>query len=114
MLEAQDLHVGDKILVIGETTGVYEDIIKELRVDMNSVESVGKGTLFSIKTNEIIRRNDKLFKLQPRNTNKNLNYYFCKEAIKRSTASQDDDKTPLITTTQSVFAILHNFISGKR
>jgi putative protease len=70
LLEAQDLHVGDKILVIGETTGVYEDIIKELRVDMNSVESVGKGTLFSIKTNEIIRRNDKLFKLQPRNTNK--------------------------------------------
>ncbi|HOG37152.1 MAG TPA: peptidase U32 family protein [Paludibacteraceae bacterium] len=70
LLEAQDLHVGDKILVIGETTGVYEDTIKELRVDMNSVESVGKGTLFSIKTNEIIRRNDKLFKLQPRNTNK--------------------------------------------
>lgn len=70
LLEAQDLHVGDKILVIGETTGVYEDTIKELRVDMNSVESVGKGTLFSIKTNEIVRRNDKLFKLQPRNANK--------------------------------------------
>lgn len=70
LLEAQNLHVGDKILVIGETTGVYEDTIKELRVDMNSVESVGKGTLFSIKTNEIIRRNDKLFKLQPRNANK--------------------------------------------
>lgn len=70
LLEAQDLHVGDKILVIGETTGVYEDTVKELRVDMNSVESVGKGTLFSIKTNEIIRRNDKLFKLQPRNANK--------------------------------------------
>jgi len=29
------------------------------------VEKVEKGTYFSIKTNELIRRNDKLFKIVP-------------------------------------------------
>jgi len=29
------------------------------------VDKVDKGTYFSIKTNELIRRNDKLFKIVP-------------------------------------------------
>jgi putative protease len=32
------------------------------------VEKVEKGTYFSIKTNELIRRNDKLFKIVPQTT----------------------------------------------
>jgi len=62
ILEAQNLSVGDEILVTGETTGVYEDTVKEIRVDLQSVQTVGKGIPFSIKTKELIRRNDKLFK----------------------------------------------------
>jgi putative protease len=62
ILEAQNLSVGDEILVTGETTGVYEDIVEEIRVELNPVPKVEKGTPFSIKTKELIRRNDKLFK----------------------------------------------------
>ncbi len=63
LLEAQYLSVGDEILIIGETTGAYEDTVKEIRVKLNPVEKVEKGTYFSMKTNELIRRNDKLFKI---------------------------------------------------
>lgn len=63
LLEAQHLNVGDEILITGETTGAYEDTAKEIRVKLEPVDKVEKGTYFSIKTNELIRRNDKLFKI---------------------------------------------------
>ena len=63
LLEAQYLEVGDEILITGETTGAYEDHVKEIRVELKSVDKVEKGTYFSFKTNELIRRNDKLFKI---------------------------------------------------
>lgn len=65
LLEAQTLSVGDEILVTGETTGAYEDIVEEVRVDLKPVQTVEKGTYFSIKTKDIVRRNDKLFKIVP-------------------------------------------------
>ena len=65
LLEAQTLSVGDEILVTGETTGAYEDIVEEVRVDLKPVETVEKGTYFSIKTKDVVRRNDKLFKIVP-------------------------------------------------
>lgn len=63
LLEAQNLSVGDEILITGETTGAYEDVINEMRVELQSVSTVEKGTYFSIRTNELIRRNDKVFKI---------------------------------------------------
>lgn len=63
LLEAQHLSVGDEILITGETTGAYEDIIDEMRVDLKPVVKVVKGTYFSIKTKELVRRNDKLYKI---------------------------------------------------
>lgn len=63
LLEAQSLSVGDEILITGDTTGAYEDVVKEIRVQLHSVDKVEKGTYFSMKTNELIRRNDKLFKI---------------------------------------------------
>lgn len=65
LLEAQTLSVGDEILVTGETTGAYEDIVEEVRVDLQPVQTVEKGTYFSIKTKDVVRRNDKLFKIVP-------------------------------------------------
>lgn len=67
ILEAQSLNVGDEILVTGETTGAYEAVVDEMRVDLKPVPTVQKGTYFSIKTTEVIRRNDKLFKIEPTN-----------------------------------------------
>jgi putative protease len=63
LLEAQNLNVGDEILVTGETTGAYEDTVREIRVELKPVQKVEKGTYFSMKTNELVRRNDKLFKI---------------------------------------------------
>jgi len=65
LLEAQYLEVGDEILITGETTGAYEDTVKEMRVKLEPTNKVEKGTYFSMKTDELIRRNDKLFKIVP-------------------------------------------------
>ena len=65
LLEAQSLSVGDEILITGDTTGAYEDTVKEIRVQLKPVDTVDKGNYFSMKTNELIRRNDKLFKIVP-------------------------------------------------
>jgi len=48
-LESHALEVGDKFYIQGETTGVYEGEIEEMRLDMKPVKSVKKGDLFSIK-----------------------------------------------------------------
>lgn len=63
LLEAQYIETGDEILITGETTGAYEDVLDEMRVELQPVKRVEKGTYFSIKTKDIIRRNDKLFKI---------------------------------------------------
>ena len=71
LLEAQSLSVGDEILITGDTTGAYEDTVKEIRVQLKPVEKVEKGNYFSMKTSELIRRNDKLFKIVPQTSQKN-------------------------------------------
>jgi putative protease len=63
-LESHELAVGDKFYIQGETTGVYEGEIDEMRLDLKPVEKVIKGDLFSIKTKEVVRRNDKLYKIE--------------------------------------------------
>lgn len=62
-METHDLNVGDEIMVIGPTTGVYEDTIKEIRVDLKPVEKTKKGELCSIPAHDIVRRGDKVYKL---------------------------------------------------
>jgi len=46
LLEAQTLKLEIEILITGETTGAYEDIVKEIRVQLKPVDKVGKGTYF--------------------------------------------------------------------
>ena len=55
--------MGDEILITGETTGAYEDTLEEIRFELKPVDKVEKGALFSIKTKELVRRNDKVFKI---------------------------------------------------
>lgn len=63
-LETGELSIGDDIIILGQTTGVYEDKIKEIRVDLKKVDKAVKGEMFSIPTNSIIRRGDKLYKIK--------------------------------------------------
>ena len=62
-MQSQDLSVGDAINIIGPTTGVYEDVIKEIRVDMASVAKAKKGEAVSFKTQELVRRGDQVYKI---------------------------------------------------
>ncbi|MDD4545585.1 MAG: U32 family peptidase, partial [Bacteroidales bacterium] len=63
-LETGELGIGDEYVVLGPTTGVYEDTVTEIRVDLQRVEKTVKGDLFSIPTNKTLRRGDKLYKLR--------------------------------------------------
>ncbi len=63
LLEAQDLKVGDNILITGPTTGAVELTVPELRLDLQPVSEVKKGDRFSLPISDKIRRNDKLFKI---------------------------------------------------
>ncbi len=62
-VETGEISVGDEILIIGPTTGVYEDTVKEIRVDLKPVGKSVKGDLCSMITSELVRRADKLYKL---------------------------------------------------
>ncbi len=64
-IESHQLSVGEDIMIIGPTTGVYEDNVRELRLEYTSVEKVAKGDLCSIPVNELVRRGDKLYKIVP-------------------------------------------------
>lgn len=59
--EASEVKVGDEILITGPTTGVVNFVVEEIREDLKSVETTTKGVRFSIKTPELVRRNDKIF-----------------------------------------------------
>lgn len=61
-IETGKLVVGDSILIIGPTTGVYEGEVSEIRVDLNPVEFAEKGVFCSISTSTTVRRGDKLYK----------------------------------------------------
>jgi len=62
-MQTQELKKGDEINIIGPTTGVYEDVIKELRVDMLAVKVAHKGEAVSFKTKELVRRGDQVYKI---------------------------------------------------
>lgn len=60
---AEELSVGDEILITGTTTGAVQQIADEIREDLKPVPKVAQGSLFSIKTSEVVRRGDKLYKI---------------------------------------------------
>jgi putative protease len=62
-LETKELNVGDEIQINGPTTGVYEAVIGEIRVDKKSVQKTIKGELCSMPTTELVRRMDKVFRV---------------------------------------------------
>ena len=71
LVESETLRAGDDILIIGETTGVIEQKVSEIRVDLKSAQEAAKGTLCSIPVifpddirtpgGKKIRRGDKVY-----------------------------------------------------
>ena len=60
---AEELNVGDEILITGTTTGALQQTVDEIREDLKPVQKVVQGSLFSIKTNDIVRRGDKIYRI---------------------------------------------------
>jgi len=62
-IETGQIKNGDKILIIGPTTGVVELIISEIRIALKPITIASKGDICSIPSTELVRRGDKLYKL---------------------------------------------------
>jgi putative protease len=66
LCEAGSLNVGEKVLIMGPTTGVVEHIVDEIRVDFKQVNKTVAGDRFSMPVPRKIRRADKLYKMTTR------------------------------------------------
>ena len=73
-METNEMQVGDDILIIGPTTGVHEEKVKEIRVDLKNTEKTTKGEVCSIPVAGPVRRSDKVYKLVPAETVKKQEY----------------------------------------
>ena len=60
-MEAGELKVGDEIVITGPTTGALITKVEELRFDLNPVEKVEKGQLFSMPVPAKVRPSDRLY-----------------------------------------------------
>ena len=63
-IEAAELHVGDKFLITGPTTGALYGTIEEMHDDSNAAVTVARqGTNVSFKVDAKVRPSDKLFRI---------------------------------------------------
>ncbi len=63
LVESESLSAGDRILIIGPSTGVVECDVTEIRVDLKPVSQASKGTYCSVPVAdcEKLRRSDKVY-----------------------------------------------------
>ena len=66
LIETGSLNVGDQIVIIGPTTGVIETRVEEIRVDEKSCQTASKGEKCSLPVDQVVRRSDKVYKLESR------------------------------------------------
>ncbi len=63
-VETDDLKIGDEIQITGPTTGVYVDVLTEIRVNEKFAEKAEKGVFCSIPVKSLVRRMDKVFRVE--------------------------------------------------
>ncbi len=61
MMESGELKTGDEVVLTGQTTGALIFKVDELRYDLQPVDKVRKGDLFSMPVPEKVRPSDKLY-----------------------------------------------------
>jgi putative protease len=66
LIESGKLEVGDPIIIIGPTTGAVETRVEELRVDEINCQVAEKGQKCSLPVKQILRRSDKIYRLESR------------------------------------------------
>lgn len=60
-LEAGGINTGDKVLIIGETTGVVETIITEMKINDADGTTANKGDKVTFRSEERVREGDKVY-----------------------------------------------------
>ncbi|MFT4312657.1 MAG: peptidase U32 family protein [Candidatus Woesearchaeota archaeon] len=61
ILQTGEVHVGDTLLIIGETTGVIEHVIDAMQVNDMSKSSAHKGDFITFKIATKLRKNDQAY-----------------------------------------------------
>jgi putative protease len=61
-LKAGSINLGDELLIIGPTTGVWEGKAVEIRKELIPVQFADKGDIISIPSETTLRRSDKVYK----------------------------------------------------
>ena len=59
-----ELKTGDKILIIGSTTGVFETVIESMQIDHKEVKVAGKGQPVALMLKKEVRAGDKVYLLR--------------------------------------------------
>jgi putative protease len=67
-VEAQPISVGEEMLILGPTTGVHQETVREIWVDEKNVPETIKGNLCTIPVSTQLRLADKLYKWVPNDT----------------------------------------------
>jgi U32 family peptidase len=70
--ESGHIAVGDSILITGSTTGVVELTVREIRIDNQMVKQAKKGDVCSLACSQLVRRNDRTYKLVSKNETPSL------------------------------------------
>lgn len=60
---ANTIAVGDRYMVLGQTTGVYDDTLREIRLNKGPVPQAKQGDAFSFETKVPLHRGDKVYKI---------------------------------------------------
>lgn len=60
-LQSGQIKKGDRIMIIGNTTGVFEQVIETIHKNQKEIEVAKKGELVGIKISKLARKNDKVF-----------------------------------------------------
>ncbi|MCJ7555036.1 MAG: U32 family peptidase [Ignavibacteriaceae bacterium] len=64
LLESGKINVNDQVIIMGETTGVIEITMKIFYVNDNLSEYATKGDEVTFESSTLIRRNDKVYKIE--------------------------------------------------
>jgi U32 family peptidase len=68
LIETGSVREGDEVLIIGPNTGVLQLTLGEIRNDLGRATEIGKGEKCAFKVETEIRRSDKLYRFQVRET----------------------------------------------
>tara|TARA_Y100000034_G_C6711017_1_gene314070 strand:- start:120 stop:722 length:603 start_codon:yes stop_codon:yes gene_type:complete len=73
LMQSGEIAIGDEIIITGKNTGIVRQKVESLYVDESPVNKAKKGDVITIKVNERIRENDKLYVVEDRKEFQDVN-----------------------------------------